>query len=279
MKFLVLLLCVLPPEFSNMNFSQSAVLKPDSQKSAAPPKQDHTAQEVILIGEMHGTQETPRLFDNLVTVAAREKNKHVAAGLELPISLQPLIDEAVKKDLGIDSFREQLLGDPAWQKINDGRSSQAMLDLICDLLRLAESQKVSFFFFDTEINDRNETMAKVIGQRAREQHYDATFILTGNIHANKAAHHPGRRQIVPMGHFLEEQGFAVHSYDVRYAEGETWACMPQCGVHHLEAYPVGIDLEGFDGTLFVGPVHASPPVQSEKPTKAEKKSPATDEHR
>jgi hypothetical protein len=228
---------------------------------------------------MHGTQETPRLFDNLVTVAAGEKNKGIAAGLELPISLQHMVDEAVKKNLGLDAFREQLLADPAWQKINDGRSSQAMLDLICNLLRLAESQKLAFFFFDTQINDRNETMAKVIDQRAREQHYDVTFILTGNIHANRAAHHPGMRQIVPMGHFLEEQGFAVHSYDVRYGEGEAWACIPQCGVHHLKAYPAGIDLEGFDGSLFVGPVHASLPAQLERSTKADKRSPTTDEQR
>ena len=77
-------------------------------------------------------------------------------GLELPIILQRLIDEAIKNKTEIGSFREQLLANPAWQQINDGRSSQAMLDLVCDALKLAESQKVSLFFFDTQINDRNE---------------------------------------------------------------------------------------------------------------------------
>ncbi len=256
MKFLRLPLWALALWLSSMALSQSRADKPDPHKPATHA--DQSAPQIVLIGEMHGTQETPRLFGNLVTVVAGEKDKRTAAGLELPISMQRLIDEAVKKKLEIDSFRAQLLADPAWQKIEDGRSSQAMLDLICDLLQLAQSQKISFFFFDTQINDRNETMAKVIGQRAREQHYDLTFILTGNIHANKAPRHPGRPQIVPMGHFLEEQGFAVHAYDVRYSEGETWACMPQCGVHHLEAYPPGPRHAGFDGTLFVGPVHASP---------------------
>lgn len=264
MKFLSLPLCVLALGLSSMAFSQSMAHKPDAQPGAEKPaaRADQGAKEIVLIGEMHGTVETPRLFGNLVAVAAGDKDRRTAAGLELPIGLQPLIDQALKNNTAIDSFRGQLLADPAWQKIEDGRSSQAMLDLICDLLRLAQSQKVGFFFFDTEITERNQTMAKLIGQRVRDQHYDVTFILTGNIHANTAAHHPGRRQIVPMGHWLEEQGFAVHGYDVRYSEGETWACMPQCGVHHLQAYPAGIDEEGFDGTLFVGPVHASPPARS-----------------
>jgi hypothetical protein len=253
-----------------MASSQSEVHKPDAQEPAT--RADQTTKEIILIGEVHGTEETPRLFSNLVTVAASEKNKRIGVGLELPIKLQALIDEAVKKNTKIDAFREQLLANPAWQPINDGRSSHAMLDLICDTLKLAESQRVSFFFFDTQINDRNETMAQSIGQRVREQRYDVTFILTGNIHANRASRHPGRPQIVPMGHWLEEQGFAVHSYDVRYSEGDTWACTPECGVHHLEGWSMiadsgAIHPEGFDGILFVGPIHASLPAQNSLPLK------------
>jgi len=268
MKFLRLPLWVLLLWLSSMAFSQSEVHKPDARKPATGA--DQTAKEIILIGEFHGTEETPRLFRNLVTVAAREKNKRIGVGLELPIILQRLIDEAVKNNTKMDSFREQLLANPVWQKINDGRSSQAMLDLICDTLKLAELQKVSFFFFDTQINERNETMAQLIGQRVREQRNDVTFILTGNIHANKAPRHPGRPQIVPMGHWLEEQGFAVHAYDVRYSEGEAWACTPECGVHHLNrriADSGALHQEGFDGILFVGPIHASPPAQDSLPLK------------
>lgn len=287
MKFLRLPLCVLALWLStgvpgarwfgfyacwggSMAFSQSEVQKHDAQKPTT--RADHTAQEIILIGEIHGTEETPRLFSNLVTVAAREKNKRIGVGLELPILLQRLIDEAVKSNTSIGSFREQLLAHPTWQKIDDGRSSQAMLNLICDTLRLAESQKVSFFFFDTQINERNETMAQFIGQRVREQRYDVTFILTGNIHANTASRHPGRPKIVPMGHWLEEQGFALHSYDVRYSAGEAWVCIPECGVHHLEGWSMTADSDalppkGFDGILFVGPVHASPPAQDSLPLK------------
>lgn len=237
----------------------------------AGKRADQSAQEIILIGEMHGTQETPPLFSNLVTVASASSNKRIGVGLELPIALQPLIDQAVNKKTDIGAFRELLFANPAWQKFQDfkdGRSSQAMLDLIGDLLRLAQSEKISFFFYDTQINDRNETMARFIGQRVRDQRYDVTFVLSGNIHANRAPRYLGRGQTVPMGYWLQGQGFSVHSYDVRYSEGETWACMPQCGIHHLNGYPVGIDHEGYDGILFVGPIHASPLAQGAASAKA-----------
>lgn len=270
MNFLRLRQFALVPCLLSMVFAPIAAQQPDARKPATHT--DQSTQEIILIGEMHGTQETPRLFRNLVAVAAGEKNKRIGVGLELPTALQAHLDEAVKKNTRIESFGEQLLADPAWQKFanfKDGRSSQAMMDLISNMVQLAQSQRVSFFFFDTQVTDRDETMAKFIGQRVREHGYDETFILAGNIHANRASRYPGmkKRTIVPMGYKLQEQGFAVHSYDVRYSEGETWACMPECGIHHLQAYPVEIDQQGYDAVLFVGPVHASEPVHESAPAK------------
>src|SRR5215471_18857612 len=82
MKFLRLPSCALVLWLASMAFSQSEVHKPDAQKPAT--RADQTAKEIILIGEVHGTKETPRLFSNLVTVAAGEKNKRIGVGLELP---------------------------------------------------------------------------------------------------------------------------------------------------------------------------------------------------
>jgi hypothetical protein len=280
MKFLRLPLCVLTLWLSSMAgpysraaFAQESAQKPAAQADQAPARADQApmrpdqmAKEIILIGELHGTQETPRLFGNLVTIAASEKNKRTGVGLELPIGLQRLIDEALKNNTKIDLFRAQLRADPAWQKIDDGRSSQAMLDLICNTLKLAESGKVSLFFFDTETNERDQSMAQFIGQRLREQRYDATLILAGNIHANTAPRHPLKSKVIPMGHWLEEQGFTVHSYDVGYSEGEAWACTPDCGVHHFGGWnvtpdPAAKEQQGYDGILFVGAIHASPPAR------------------
>jgi hypothetical protein len=276
MNFRLLPLYVLALAISAMAFAQSEAQKPatqkdEAQKAAAPSAQ--SAGEIILIGEIHGTQETPRLFGNLVTVAAGETNGRIGVGLELPITLQALVDEAVRNNATIDSFRGQLLAHPDWKKINDGRSSQAMLDLISNLLRLAQSHKLALFFFDTQINARDDTMAQYIGQRARAQHYDLTLALAGNVHANKAPHHPLLTKTVPMGYRLVEQGFVVHSYDVGFSDGEAWACTPQCGVHNMGDWnavpdPSAKSQQGYDGVLSAGTVHASPIAHESGPAKA-----------
>lgn len=280
MKFLRLPLYVLLLWLPSVAFSKSKVQKPDAQKAAT--QADRSAKEIVLIGEIHGTQEMPRLFGNLVTVAVREKNQRIGVGFENPIQLQPLIDDAVINNTKIDSFRQQLIANPIWQQLNYGTSSEAMLDLICDMLRLAQSQKLSLFFFDTHFNnpknDRDEKMAQFIGQRARARNYDVTYILTGDVHANKAPQDPWGMKIIPMGHWLVEQGFAVHSYDMRYGDGESWDCIlppgttniststPECGVHPMKADSLAID-PGYDGLLFLGPIHASPPAHGSLPAK------------
>jgi hypothetical protein len=77
-----------------------------------------------------------------------------------------------------------------------------------------------------------------------------------------------------MGHRLEEQGFAVHSYDVGFSGGEAWTCSTAsgCGVHPMGAWRItadsgGIEQQGYDGVLFVGPIHASPPAADSLPLK------------
>ena len=79
MKFLRLPLCALVLWLSSMACSQSEVQKPDAQKPAT--RADQTAQEIILIGEVHGTKETPRLFSNLVTVAGQRKEQADRGGV------------------------------------------------------------------------------------------------------------------------------------------------------------------------------------------------------
>ena len=83
MKFLRLPLCILVLWPSSMAFSQSEVHEPDAQKHAT--RADQPAKEIILIGEVHGTTETPRLFSNVAAnssaVIAASKNQCVTPGV------------------------------------------------------------------------------------------------------------------------------------------------------------------------------------------------------
>ncbi len=237
---------------------------------ASPANASRRPPIVILIGEMHGTNEIPRIFGNLAKVTAAAANKPIGVGFELSIALQPVIDNVARQHASHDECRSHLTAAPEWQKFEeykDGRTSEAMLDVICELASQADSSRVSVFFFDTEIAERNETMAQAIATRIRKMNYGVTLVLTGNIHANRAPAMPGRPSIRPMGWFLAKRGFEVRSFDTRYNDGDTWACIGPCGVHHLagnamrqgKAVPPA---EGYDGTVFVGAITASPPAKN-----------------
>ena len=210
------------------------------------------------------------MFGNLAKVTAAAARKPIGVGFELSVALQPVIDDVELQHAASAECRQRLTAAPAWQKFKeykDGRTSEAMLDVICKLASQADSSRLSLFFFDTETAERNQTMAQAIATRIRKMNYGVTLILTGNIHANRAPAMPGRPSIRPMGWFLAKQGFEVRSFDTRYNDGTTWACTDFCGVHHFSGNairggkPVSPG-EGYDDTLFLGPITASPPAKN-----------------
>jgi hypothetical protein len=228
----------------------------DQHVSAKSPR------SIVLVGEVHGTKEIPLLFANMVRVNVAAANGRIGIGLELPTLLQPIVDDAVRTPVSRDVLRSRLLRNAIWQSLNDGRSSEAMLELVLDMAELAQLPNVSLFFFDTQVNERDDTMARLISERVQQGGYELTLILTGNIHANKAPQFPRHPSIVPMGWKLGQRGFRVHSFDVRYGEGEAWVCIPDCGIHHLKgATAIASSQSGYDGTLYVGPISASPPAR------------------
>lgn len=229
---------------------------------ADQPVSAKSPRSIVLVGEIHGTREIPLLFANMVKVNVAATKGRIGIGLELPAALQPIVDDAVRTPVPRDVLRSRLLRDATWQSLNDGRSSEAMVELVLDMAELARLPNVSLFFFDTQVNERNDTMARLISERVQQGGYELTLILTGNIHANKAPQFPPHPQIVPMGWKLGQRGFRVHSFNVRYGEGDAWICIPDCGIHHLEARTaITSSQSGYDGTLYVGPISASPPAR------------------
>jgi hypothetical protein len=220
---------------------------------------------ITLVGEVHGTQEIPRLFGDLVKVAAGSATAPIAVGLELPISLQPVLDQAVRERATCEQLRDRLFHSPSWQKLNDGRGSEAMLELLCNVAALAEQSKVSLFVFDTETKERNETMAHAIASTLERLKSAQALILTGNLHASTAKDIPGFSSFHPMGWWLLQDGFRVRSFDVRYEAGEAWVCIPDCGVHRLKSVIATPAMEaaqhnGYDDVIAVGRISASPPA-------------------
>jgi len=82
----------------------------------------------LILGEIHGTKEIPALVADAACAISR--TRPVVVALEIHTRAQADIDAYLASDGG-EAARNLLLDGPAWAiRTADGRSSQAMLDLI-----------------------------------------------------------------------------------------------------------------------------------------------------
>lgn len=81
----------------------------------------------IVIGEMHGTTETPAIFGDLACLGADAGRKPVIA-LELPVNMQHLVSTYLRSD-GSTASEGAMINHRFWMG-QDGRSSVAMWDLL-----------------------------------------------------------------------------------------------------------------------------------------------------
>jgi len=80
-----------------------------------------------IVGEIHGTRETPQLVEALVDQQSAKGN--VTLALEIPTFEQPALD-AYLASAGSAADRNKWLETTFWSRMHDGRSSQAMLQLV-----------------------------------------------------------------------------------------------------------------------------------------------------
>ena len=231
--------------------------------------------EVVLLGEIHGTQEAPRLVGEIACAALRLGHA-VIVGVEMPRNLQPALEAYLASDGGREAMIE-LLDDEFWKRdYQDGRASQAMFELIeaTRLLR-ADEQPVAMVAFDIDRReqDRDRSMALELSRVAADSRDHRLIALTGNLHARRARNRaPGARQ--PMGfHFgMATPGREIVSLNLTHSGGTAWICTggsaADCGVRRLggSEAPTGLELstggrdENFSGRWHLGPITASPPA-------------------
>ena len=141
----------------------------------------------VLIGELHGSNETPAAFRELVCDAIAQ-GKHVTVALERPTSEQSVLNNILTgKDLA--TARKLLLRLPDWRDVLDGRASEAMLRLVVslrELRRLQHDLKVVAFdapYTGTAPGARDEALGRALLSLSKAKPNDLVFVLTGNIHA------------------------------------------------------------------------------------------------
>jgi hypothetical protein len=188
----------------------------------------------IIVGEIHGTNETPDAFINLVCLAA-ETRRPVTVALELSSDGQPVIDAYLASDGGTQA-RASLLSLPNFTaEMQDGRGSGAFARLLERLRQMKMVGKVKQVIA-TDISastpsaqDRNVAMARNwIAIPAPKN--GVILTLVGNVHAMRTPITFGKRTIVPAGSLMPVD--QTVTLNVIGNGGTTWNCQAEgCAAH------------------------------------------------
>ena len=237
---------------------------------------------VLLLGEMHGTQEVPRFLAQTVcqvTVAGTP----VTVGLELPLENQSRVD-AFLESAGTEDDWLKLMEAPFWRSpYPDGRSSEAVANLLEQLRQLrASGLDVEAFVFDHprgQGQQRENAMAATVQHQVQSAPGRFYVVLSGNVHARTKAGLPWDAEYQPMGLLLKKKLDEVVALDMAYDSGSAWICAVDnkgaknkldCGIRNAKGRDNGdrffvhrwdgANDAGYHGVFYVGPVSASAPA-------------------
>jgi hypothetical protein len=230
----------------------------------------------LLIGEVHGSNETPRAFADLVCDALAH-GRNVTVALERPTSEQLALDGVLTKNDLVEA-QKTLLAQHGWREVMDGRASEAMLRLLLTLRELRKKHRsLAVMAFDApfsgeEPGARDKVLGETLLALGKAHPKNLIVALTGNIHAMQspqfgydvaAMYLPARERM---------------SLEVTDTGGESWtnsngACGPSKGGVQTKGknLPFGIFLDPslapygkVDGVLSLGaPLTSSAPAAGE----------------
>jgi hypothetical protein len=222
---------------------------------------------LLVLGELHGTQELPRTVARTVC-AATAGGRTVWLALELPRSDQERLESFLAT-----GDEAALRESPFWRRdYQDGRSSLAMLELLREVRRMrAAGRAVRVLAFDvpfpegTRGKERDEEMATLVAEARARTPEEPMVLLVGNIHAT-------RRLKIPrsMVWHLLKRGVSLKTLNMASRDGSAWTCGAACGVESYGGPDLGpeprvvetpeVTKAGYDGLWYVVSTTASPPA-------------------
>jgi hypothetical protein len=244
------------------------------------------AGSVLLIGEMHGTNQVPEAVGRIACHAASEPGADVILGLEMTTDNQPAVDAYLASEGETPAVNALLQAPHFASETKDGRNSQAMLGLLESVRRWkAAGAPIEVVCFDARPGswktgtERDAAMARTLVAIRQPRPKASLVVLTGNIHNRTVPGAPWDPAYVPMGVHVRDAFAELVSLDFRSSGGSFWVCMgdaegkTRCGVAQsrggedrgaetfVERFDARDEL-GFDGVLYLGPVTASEPASS-----------------
>lgn len=251
----------------------------------------------LFVGELHGTREHPAAVADIVCRAV-ELGRSVVVGLELDARWDAAFDRFLATPK-VEPALAALRAETGWERFPegyppDGRTSEAMLGLLRDLHALrVKGGRIGIRAFDGWIAlpeaerkaARDLLLAKTLIRSLEASPSDLAVVLTGNLHNRKKADTvPFLAE--PMAYLVAKvrPEWKLVSLLGTYSAGEAWFCQPdrRCGpTRQASRTPLGprrvvldaavdtpfgkaADL-GYDGTIYVGAITASPPVSPAPP--------------
>jgi hypothetical protein len=247
----------------------------------------------LLLGEMHGTVESPAFVANAACLALAAGHP-VTVALELPRDERGRVD-AFLASAGAGADRDALLDSPFWRhEVQDGRRSEAMLALFEELRRLGRQRPLRVALLDRfepprSTAEREGWMAAALAAAFDETPGAVVIALAGNLHTRVGRGSPWDPEYEPAGYLLARQRpeLALTALDVAYRGGTAWTCTSgepeSCRARTLrgraEAGSGRVTLHpevtrGYHGVYEVGDLTASPPAwRSGRPDAPRPRSP------
>jgi hypothetical protein len=230
----------------------------------------------ILVGELHGTVESPAFVDAL-TCTALSHGYDVVVGLEIPDDETAGVQQFLASDGGADATAEVLAGRFWSSEFADGRQSAAMFELLDALRRrIGDGAPVDVVLLDASgVADRDAAMADHLVDALDARPDGVAITLTGNFHNRRTRSDDDE----PMGYLVARTlgDGAVRALDVSYTGGAAWTCSQDqtCGPRSFDGNADSSEREdgsfavelftqpttdGFDGAYFVGELTPSAPA-------------------
>ena len=234
---------------------------------------------VMMLGELHGTQEVPRFVAQSACQVA-SSGTPMTVGLELPVENQQRV-RTFLRSAGTDDDWLKLMEAPFWRSpFPDGRSSEGMANLLEQLRRLrVQGLDVDAFVFDhpkAQGQEREIAMAETVLAHVRKGPDRFDMVVAGNIHPRTEEGLPWDKKYKPMGMLIAKEVDDTIALDMAYNSGTAWICAVgpkgerlECGVKDTrgkdngDRYFVHLwddENNGFHGVFYVGPVTASLPA-------------------
>jgi len=206
---------------------KSLAIRLNSKNSLPRGIQEYLQQKkLILVGEIHGTQEVPKFFGNIAASLVNDKDKTLVI-LEINQDSQKSIDNFFQT--GDESILKR---DPFFsRRYQDGRSSESMMKL---LKRLSKISNVTVLCMDPMTGvqtmtgqERDTGMATFINSKMNK--YGRTLVLSGNIHSSIVIGTPWDKTFRPMGYELKNmvtnlKDDQILNILVRHEKVDSWNC-------------------------------------------------------